>query len=401
MKQHAWMMLLTALLALAPHQGLADQSAANSSQTPVVLAEFVFQSAPFPSCHAATIAETNDGLVCAYFGGTAERNPDVCIWVSRKEHGATNWTPPTLVADGIQPTQNVPEANAISSKAAEAKPIETKANEKSPLRYPTWNPVLFQPRKGDLFLFYKVGPKPADWWGMLTRSSDGGKNWMSPQHLGDGLIGPVKNQPIELPDGVILAPSSNEHDGWKVHMERSTDHGNTWQSTGPLNDPKSFQAIQPTLLQYTGGKIQALSRTKQNVIAEIWSQDEGQTWSPMQATALPNNNSGLDAVTLADGRQLLVYNHSTADQPNTGDKGRGILNVALSRDGKNWEAALVLDHTTEPGKQFSYPTVIQTKDGLVHIVYTWNRQRIKHVVLDPKKLTTQPIVDGRWPDSIQ
>lgn len=319
-------------------------------------------------------------------------NPDVCIWVSRKEHGATStWTPPALVADGIQPTQDVADAKATGANA----------DEKSPLRYPTWNPVLFQPREGDLFLFYKVGPKPADWWGMFTRSSDGGTTWARPQRLGDGLIGPAKNQPIELPDGVILAPSSNEHDGWKVHIERSTDNGNTWRSTGPLNDPKAFQAIQPTLLRYPGGKIQALCRTKQNVIAEIWSRDEGQTWSTMQATTLPNNNSGLDAVTLADGRQLLVYNHTTVDQPNAGGKGRGILNVALSRDGKNWEAALVLDHTNEPGKQFSYPTVIQTKDGLVHIVYTWNRQRIKHVVLEPEKLTTQPIVDGRWPESIQ
>jgi predicted neuraminidase len=392
MKQHAWVFLLVVLLALTSHQTSADESTANPSQTPIVLAEFVFQSAPFPSCHAATIAETNDGLVCAYFGGTAERNPDVCIWVSRKEHGATDWTPPSLAADGIQPTQNAAGANTSGMNAA---------NEKTPLRYPTWNPVLFQPRQGDLFLFYKVGPKPADWWGMLTRSSDGGKTWSPPQRLGDGLIGPAKNQPIELPDGVILAPSSNELDGWKVYMERSTDHGNTWQSIGPLNDPKAFQAIQPTLLLYPGGKIQALCRTKQNVIAEIWSQDEGQTWSAMQATTLPNNNSGLDAVTLADGRQLLVYNHTTVDQPNAGGKGRGILNVALSRDGKNWEAALVLDHTNEPGKQFSYPTVIQTKDGLVHIVYTWNRQRIKHVVLDPEKLTTQAIVDGHWPESIQ
>ncbi len=397
MRHSLWVSLLATLVIVTAHRSLAEESTANSSHTPIVLAEFVFESAPFPSCHAATIAESNDGLVCAYFGGTAERNPDVCIWVSRKQHSASTWTPPALVADGIQTTQNTAAAvNAPSTNST-----ATIADEKSPLRYPTWNPVLFQPGHGDLFLFYKVGPKPADWWGMLTRAPSTVEKLPPPERLADGLIGPVKNQPVELPNGVILSPSSNEHDGWKIHMERSSDHGNTWQSIGPLNDPKAFQAIQPTLLLYPGGKIQALCRTKQNAIAEIWSQDEGQTWSAMQATSLPNNNSGLDGVTLADGRQLLIYNHTTVDQPNAGAKGRGILNVALSRDGKNWEAALVLDHTNEPGKQFSYPTVIQTKDGLVHIVYTWNRQRIKHVVLDPEKLTTQPILEGHWPESIQ
>jgi predicted neuraminidase len=121
------------------------------------------------------------------------------------------------------------------------------------------------------------------------------------------------------------------------------------------------------------------------------------TWSTLAKTVLPNNNSGLDGVTLRDGRQLLVYNHSTRTQEGMGHKGRGILNVALSRDGIAWEAALILDYLDERGKQFSYPSVIQTRDGLVHIVYTWHRKRIKHVVIDPARLETYPIVDGQWP----
>src|SRR5262249_52053135 len=141
-------------------------------------------------------------------------------------------------------------------------------------------------------------------------------------------------------------------------------------------------------------------------ICESHSEDNGQTWSPLAATTLPNNNSGIDAVSLSDGRQLLVYNHSTLDQPDAGHKGRGILNVAIRPDNKaggeespNWEAALVVEKTAE-NKQYSYPSVIQTSDGLVHIVYTWERKRIKHVVLDPAKLVTKPMVDGKWPDGI-
>ncbi|HMP80695.1 MAG TPA: exo-alpha-sialidase, partial [Pirellulaceae bacterium] len=130
---------------------------------------------------------------------------------------------------------------------------------------------------------------------------------------------------------------------------------------------------------------------------ETWSSDGGLTWTPLAKTSLPNNHSGLDGVTLKDGRFLIVYNHSTREQPDMGHKGRGVLNVAVSKDGKNWEAALVLDYLDQPGRQFSYPAVIQTADGLVHITYTWHRQRIKHVVLDPRKLVTFPITDGRWP----
>jgi predicted neuraminidase len=112
----------------------------------------------------------------------------------------------------------------------------------------------------------------------------------------------------------------------------------------------------------------------------------------MTLTDLPNPNSGTDAVTLADGRQLLVYNH------NPENKGRSPLNVAISKDGRQWDAALVLEN--EPDVQFSYPAVIQSSDGLVHITYTWKRLKIKHVVLDPAKLQLRPIVGGKWPDDV-
>ena len=104
---------------------------------------------------------------------------------------------------------------------------------------------------------------------------------------------------------------------------------------------------------------------------------------------LPNSSTGTDAVTLRDGRHLLVYNHTA--------KGRGVLNVAVSTDGRAWNAALVLEDTD--GAEFSYPAVIQTRDGRVHITYTWKRERIRHVVLDPALLVVTPIVDGEWPAS--
>jgi predicted neuraminidase len=202
----------------------------------------------------------------------------------------------------------------------------------------------------------------------------------------DGILGPIKNKPVQLPNGDIVAGSSTEHQGWRVHFERSPDGGKTWQATPPVNDGKSVGAIQPSILLHGEGRLQALGRTRQQRIFEIWSNDAGRTWGEMALSTMPNNNSGLDAVTLADGRHLLVYNHTR--------RGRSPLNVAFSKDGKQWQAAVVLED--QPG-EYSYPAVIQTDDGLVHATYTWKRQRIRHVVLDPAKFELRPIANGNWP----
>jgi alpha-L-rhamnosidase len=176
----------------------------------------------------------------------------------------------------------------------------------------------------------------------------------------------------------------------------SKDFGKTWEKVGPINDGKNPNAIQPAILVYPNGKLQALTRTKQTFIYESFSSDNGKTWMELKPSNMPNNSSGLDAVTLKDGRHLLVYNHVLPDSSWKNGKGpRTPLNVAISKDGKNWFAAAILEDS--PISQYSYPAVIQTKDGMVHIVYTWRRKRIKHVVLNPNKLKLLPIVNGKWP----
>jgi len=329
----------------------------------VVGKEFIYTRAPFKQCHASTIAETDSGLGAAWFGGTREKHPDVGIWVSRND--GRGWSPPVEVANGV-----------IADT----------------LRYPCWNPVLFQPKTGPLMLFYKVGPDPRSWWGMLITSTDGGQTWSEPRRLPENILGPIKNKPIELPDGNLLCPSSTEHDGWLVHFEHTPDLGKTWELVGPINDGQEFGVIQPTLLTHDDGRIQALCRSRQDRIIESWSSDGGRTWSKLKATVLPNPSSGIDAVTLRDGRHLLVYNHTVRGGPKP--RGRELLNVAVSRDGKVWQAALVLEN--KPG-EFSYPAVIQSADGLVHITYTWQRERVRHVVLDPDRLVLKDMPQGQWP----
>jgi predicted neuraminidase len=176
-----------------------------------------------------------------------------------------------------------------------------------------------------------------------------------------------------------------------VHFERTSDLGKSWQATTPVNDGKDIGAIQPSILFHREGRLQALGRTRQGRMFQIWSQDEGKTWGKMTLMSLPNPNSGIDAVTLKDGRQLLVYNH------NSNNKGRSPLNVAVSSDGVSWQAALTLENDPDAPNGFSYPAVIQTSDGLAHITYTWRRERIKHAVIDPAKLVLRDFVGGEWP----
>jgi predicted neuraminidase len=325
----------------------------------VVKSEFIFERAPFQAAHASTIVETRDGLLAAWFGGTRERALDVSIWMAR--HDGQKWSEPVEVANG--------------------------ADEENRIQYPCWNPVLFQPRRGPLLLFYKVGPSPESWWGMLKKSDDNGHTWSAAKRLPDKIYGPVRNKPVELADNLILCGSSTENAGWRIHMERTRSFGQQWSRTDALNRAIDYGVIQPTILVHDGGRIQILCRTKQHVIVESWSDDGGFTWSRVVPTDLPNPNSAIDSVMLRDSRSLLVYNHSATD--------RGLLNVSTSPDGRKWFAGIVLEN--EPGSEFSYPAVIQTSDGMVHVTYTWKRQKIKHVVIDPFKLPQREIVSGQWP----
>lgn len=336
--------------------------------------EFLYEKASFPECHGATIAETPEGdLIASFFGGTKERNPDCMIWVCRKEKGSDEWTAPVAVADGV--IDGVKKA--------------------------CWNPVLFQlPNGGDLMLFYKVGEKVSDWTGHVVRSSDGGRTWGTSEALPDGLLGPVKNKPEYLAHiGRIISPSSTEGSGgWRIHFELSDDLGRTWRKVGPiaadsavltarqvpghpeLGPRAPIYAIQPSILRHKDGSLQAVGRTRNGQIFTTTSRDNGETWSNLTLTSAPNNNSGTDAVTLDDGSHLLVLNPFRTI-PGTPKGPRTPLDVYRSDDGIEWKAWLRLEDS--PISQYSYPSVIKGDDGTVHVIYTWRRQRIKYVKINP------------------
>jgi predicted neuraminidase len=339
--------LLQCLLATGSLLGLLTQADGLPTAVPI-RREFISENFPTPSNHASTVVEAADGsLQSAWFGGTAEGRLDVVIWHSRWE--TNGWTRPTIVArgeeDGDQP-------------------------------YPCWNPVLFQLRNGPLVLFYKVGPKPWSWWGRYRLSFDHGRSWSPSQRISGPLVGPVRNKPIQLADGTLLCGSSDESSGWRVHIETVQGLGTIrpfWKSTGDLNYAIDFGAIQPTVIPWSDQRIQILCRTRQQVITECWSSDAGKTWSTMKKTSLPNPNSAIDAVRLSNGKAVLIHN----PKPDA----RTPLIASFSVDGTQWTPAVTLEN--EPGAELSYPAVIQTSDGLIHVTYTWKREKIRHVVLDP------------------
>lgn len=311
----------------------------------VVKEEFIFSKAPFTSCHASTITQAADGhLICAWFGGTDEGHHDVKIWAS---HLNLNWEAPVEFASAKE--------------------------------MPCWNPVLFTLPSNEILLFYKAGRNPKEWSGFLKRSSNSGKSWSEQELLPAGIIGPVRSKPLLLSDGTLVCGSSIESWGrWGCWIDLTSDGGKTWTKSNPINvDSQYFGIIQPTVFFSKEGSLRFLARSHRiGFICTASSNDQGKTWSSAQPTVLKNPNAAIETVNLKDGRILLAYNDSKTE--------RYPLNLAISEDGgETWVNKVTLE---EKEGEFSYPAMIQTRDGLVHITYTYDRKLIKHVVVDPAKI---------------
>jgi predicted neuraminidase len=329
---------------------------------------FPVGSTSFPSSHASTVVELKHGaLMAAWFGGTHERAPDVAIWSSRYVDG--KWSAPV-------------ELERVKD-------------------IPSWNPVLFHTNDGRLWLYYKVGPDPSEWSAGRMYSDDEGVTWSKPEQLPAGLLGPIRAKPLVLADGTIVSGSSVEaYNTWAAWVERSTDGGKTWIKLGPITisravdeaetpapDPppgspgleapdkgprKSSGVIQPSVVSLGNHHLRMYlrSHTLASKIAVADSYDDGLTWTQARFLQLPNNNSGIDAVALNDGRVVLIFNNTT--------RGRSPLNLAVSRDGEHFRIFATLED--EPG-EFSYPAIIQDKNGDLDMTYTWDRKTIKHIHL--------------------
>jgi predicted neuraminidase len=311
---------------------------------------FVFGNIrPFEQCHASTVVQAADGTVlAAWFAGTKEKHPDVGIWFSRQSEG--KWEEPTRIAK-----------------------VDETAH---------WNPVLFRDAEGVVYLFFKIGPEIPFWQTYWMKSDDHGATWSEPVELvaGDkGGRGPVRSAPIILSDGSWLAPSSTEHKGWFSFADRTTDRGLTWERSDNFETDKDKlggrNAIQPTLWESGAGHVHALLRTQHGVIWKTESNDYGKTWTEVVATELPNNNSGIEALRLPDGRVLLCYNPVGG---NWGD--RTPIDLAISSDdGATWNTVAHLEDDADKESEFSYPSMkLSTDETAVLLTYTWQRDKVRY-----------------------
>lgn len=316
----------------------------------IVERSFVFgDNKPFPQCHASTLVRLQNGeFLVASFGGTAEKDDDVGIWLSRGD-GET-WT-----------------------EAFEVAKIREDAH---------WNPVLFQAPSGEVILYFKVGKTIPKWETWVITSDDNGHTWSEAYELvpGDqGGRGPVRNKPIILSDGTWLAGASHEDGQWDVFIDRSEDGGKTWQQTDYLvvdrNELTGEGIIQPTLWESAPGQVHMLIRSSAGAVYRSDSDDYGKNWSPAYRTDLPNPNTGIDLAKLPDGTLALLYN---PDGKNWGS--RGTLLLAFSYDnGETWPDEIEIEKDDEDS-EFSYPAIIQWGNNLA-LTYTWERQDVSFITL--------------------
>lgn len=385
------------LLALATASMPAKSPPAQSTAAPRIDDGFLFpplasgQALPGtqPDNHASTLVELRDGdILAAWFAGSKEGAPDVKIYGARLHDSV--WTPPFELA----------RADHVAC----------------------WNPVLFHTRDGRLWLYYKYGTSPSTWTGARKWSADEGRTWSITESLPDGILGPIKDRPLILDDGTIVSGSSHEagREGgkWTAWIERSTNGGRTWTKFGPITVPDSLDLpnpdataardqalaaqkgsgdaahtklyapadatigiIQPAVVALAGHHLRfyARSRTRSAQIAVADSYDDGRHWTQAHFLALPNPNSGIDAVRLRDGRIVLAFNNSYV--------ARTPLNLAVSRDGEHFQVFETLEDS--PG-QYSYPAIIQAASGDLLIAYSWRRQTIKFVRVPLGAVPTPP-----------
>lgn len=329
-----------------------------------VIRTLVMRECPTKMCHASTLLKLRGGYVLvAWFGGSAEGNDDVGIFLAKGKSGV--FDQPRLVAQSAEPH---------------------------------WNPVLFQLDADTIALFYKVGRKISRWRTMVRLSTDGGETFSAEAELvpGDeGGRGPVRAKPIRLSSGAIVAPASTEDGPWRAFVDRSED-GRRWERTnlievehfcgdgregGAQSDiPVSEQSfggrgvIQPTLWESTPGVVHALMRSSEGRIYRADSWDDGRSFSAAYATKLPNNNSGIDVTRLSDGRLVLLFNPV---ETNWGP--RTPMRLAISEDnGANFRTLMDLD---SGDGEFSYPAII-SDDARVYLTYTYKRENIAYWEID-------------------
>jgi len=350
--------------------------------------------------HGSSIVECPNGdlLTCWYHGSGERSANDVVIQGSRLVKGKNEWSPVFLMAD----TPHLPDCN----------------------------PILFVDRQKQLWLFW-IAVRANRWQHSVLKyrvtddySGSGPPNWkwqeiiiLEPGQafaetveagfkelkVGSGLWSeyappfarliaeaakdPVKRQegwmtrihPLQLPSGRILLPLYS--DGFELSLVGiSDDDGKTWRASRPII---GLGNSQPNLVRRKDGTLVAYHRDNGDVPKRIQmsiSKDQGETWEVARDTDIPNPGSSVEVIALADGRWVMIFNDA--------EQGRHSLALALSEDeGATWKSKRHIEKVEAGAGGFSYPSIIQSRDGRLNMTYSWSvpkkGQTIKHVSVDP------------------
>ena len=336
-----------------------------ASTAPFFREEIINSNLDLPMSHVASISELPGGrLAAAWYAGSKEGARDVAIYFATRDPDAAGWSRPRAI---------------VSRETAErdlSRPIKK-----------VGNAVLFSDAGGRLWLLY-VSITFGGWSGSsinLTKSDDGGLTWAPSQRL---TLNPllnlgelVKNGPVSLSDGTCLVPIYQELAGRVPELLWLHPSGNgLLPAKSRIHGGRS--GYQPAVVALTTTSALAVLRdfSPRQRISVARTDNAALDWSSPVALDLPNPDSGLAALRLMDGRVLLIFNDSIT--------GRENLQLAVSIDeGRTWRRVVTLDQVSERG--VDYPFVIQTRDGLVHVVYTWKMAVTKHVVFNTNWLDTR------------
>jgi len=314
--------------------------------------ELIFEQIPgAPAHHCSTITQAPNGdLLAVWYGGSYESADDQVLFMSRRAAGSRNWTAPEVIVRG----------DAL---------------------HPPGNALIFAFPSGRIGLLWgrMDAPRPirrGAGWGqcelMFRSSDDNGVTWTDDRPI-DGHFGSLpRNVPITLADGRLAVPIAGRGGHAGSYLLITADNSDSWTDSATV--PKG--GSQPTVIQRDDGSLLALMRSEPAIL-QSESADLGATWTPAVRTPLKCPDAGIAMVRLKSGSLLLVHNDSTFS--------RTPLVVERSTDaGATWKRAASLE--TDPG-EYSYPCIIQTADGRIHVTYTCRRYSIKHVEFNEDWLT--------------
>ena len=356
--------------------------------------------------HASSLIETPGGQLLAVWyengeprpdtffqGGDEDKRDDVRIAGARLAAGAAAWSAPFVMSDTFGVSDNNPTLTvdaggrlwllhptllAVPERAWDSAvlwyKISSDYERPGPPRWDRERLLVVQPNG-----LYEEVARTAE---ALTRGA-GRENRADVQRaaaLLDRLADPfarrlgwmTRTHPLQLPDGALLVPLANENFNLAA-MALTRDGGETWEMSRMV---PGAGVLQPSVVRLPGGDLLAFFRdaSGDRRVKQSRSADGGRTWSPITATTLPNPGGGVEALTLRSGHLAIVYNDKEASP-------RDRLAVSLSTDeGRTWRWTRHLEH--RPGERFDYPSIIQARDGTLHVTYSYNLKTIKHVRFD-------------------